>query len=273
MLSVLASSLCQQKRFDEATALLREQKRELAAHGCPARDLLNITKKIGEVLARSGDAKEALPIMMSAATNSLGTARDCVETAFVAIGSGDAEDYRRLCGIGLLRFTAGAEGINALSLSEMLLAARQDELIAQVINELLQRAEQSQDFSKGSASGTRAWFQFRQGHLAEAATLLPRETELPVPTTPILGRLRKADYHGAVVGFRSAMALGQLGRVNEAREAYSEGMKNLGPIPTRDRPRDLGDSYARWYLAEAHHREAEQVFNAKGIAIPDEIFR
>src|SRR5262245_66629654 len=81
MLSVLASALCQQRRFDEATALLQEQKRELAVHGCPPRELLNISKKIGEVLARSGNAKEALPIMMIAATNALGTARDCVETA------------------------------------------------------------------------------------------------------------------------------------------------------------------------------------------------
>ena len=38
-----------------------------------------------------------------------------------------------MCGIGLMRFTAGAEGINALSLSEMFLAAPQDELIVQVV--------------------------------------------------------------------------------------------------------------------------------------------
>ncbi len=269
MLSVLASALCQQKRFDEATSLLWEQKRELAAQGCPPRDLLNLLKKIGEVLARFGNAKEALPIMMTAATNSLGTARDCVETAFVAIGSEDVATYRRLCGIGLLRFTAGAEGINALSLSEMLLAAPQDELIAQVVEELVQRAEQPRDFSKGSAGGTRAWFLFRQGHLAEAAALLPRETELPVPTTPIVGRLRKTDYHGAVVGLRYAIALGQLGRSDEACRAYAEAMKSLGPTPTKDQRRDLGDSYARWYLAEAHRREAEKVFKAKGIAIPN----
>jgi hypothetical protein len=31
----------------------------------------------------------------------------------------------------------------------------------------------------------------------------------------------------------------------------------------------LGDSYPRWYLAEAHRREAQQVFKTKGIAIPD----
>src|SRR5262249_27974687 len=160
----------------------------------------------------------------------------------VAIGSGDVETYRRLCGIGLLRFTAGAEGITALSLSEMLLAAPQDELINQVVEELVQRAEQPRDFSKGSAAGTRAWLFFRIGRLTEAAALLPKETELPVPATPIAGRLRKAAYVAAILSFRSAIAFGQLGRSDEARMAYAEGMKNLGPVPTRAQPRDLGDS-------------------------------
>jgi tetratricopeptide (TPR) repeat protein len=269
MLSVLAGALCQQKRFDEAASMLREQRGELAAHGCPLRDLLNLEKKIGEVLARAGKASEALPILMGVATNSLGTARDCVEASFVAIGSGDLESYRQLCGIGLLRFTAGAEGINALSLSEMLLATRQDDLIVQVVEELVQRAEQARDFSKESVAGTRAWLLFRKGQLAQAAALLPREFELPVPTTPIVARIRKADYLRSVVGFRTAIALAQLGRSDEARRSYAEGMKTLGARPSADNLKDLGDSYMRWYLAEAHRREAEQVFGTKGIAVPE----
>jgi hypothetical protein len=74
----------------------------------------------------------------------------------------------------------------------------------------------------------------------------------------------------ACVGFRSALALASLGRSDEARRAYAEGLKNLGPAPSAEKPRDLGESYARWYLAEAHRREAEQLFKAKGIAIPEE---
>ena len=42
-------------------------------------------------------------------------------------------------------------------------------------------------------------------------------------------------------------------------------------MASAEKPRDLGESYARWYLAEAHRREAEQVFKAKGIAIPDRL--
>jgi hypothetical protein len=43
----------------------------------------------------------------------------------------------------------------------------------------------------------------------------------------------------------------------------------LAPAASADKPRDRGESYARWYLAEAHRREAEHVFKAKGIAVPD----
>jgi hypothetical protein len=45
-------------------------------------------------------------------------------------------------------------------------------------------------------------------------------------------------------------------------------MKSLGPPPTPETPRDLGESCARWYLAEAHRREAEQVLKTQGIALP-----
>lgn len=198
-------------------------------------------------------------------------ARDCVEAAAVAIGSGDRMSYRHVCGIGLLRFTAGAEGINALSLSEMFLAVPQDELILQVVGDLAQRVERAPDFcSRESVAGARAWLMLRKGHLAEAAAPSPSVSEPPLPTTPIVARLRKADRLGAIVGFRRAIALGQLGLSDEARQAFAEGMKNLGPASLRDEPRDLGESYARWYLAKAHRREAEQVFKAKAITIPDE---
>ena len=265
---MLVDILCQQERFADAAALLLEQKRELSAHGCSPRELLALEKKTGEVLARSGNAGEALLVLMSVATNSLGTARDCVEAAAVAIGSGDFKSYRHLCGIGLLRFTAGAEGMNALSLSEMFLAARQDELILQVVGDLVQRAEHAPDFcSRESVVGARAWLLLRKGHPAEAAAP-PSESEVPVSMTPIIARLRKADRFGAIVGFRRAIALGQLGRSDEPRQAFAEGMKNLGRATSVDKPRDLGESYARWYLAEAHRREAEQLFKAKEIAVP-----
>src|SRR4029450_1850676 len=111
--SVLAGVLCQQGHFAEAQSLLLDQKRELSTRDLPLRDLLVIERKLGEVLARAGNSRQALPILMSVATNRLGTARDCVEAAVVAVGSGDPRSYRDLCAISILRFAAGAEGMNA----------------------------------------------------------------------------------------------------------------------------------------------------------------
>jgi serine/threonine protein kinase len=267
LLSRVADALCQQKRFTEAESLLLDQKRELLA--LDPRSRLWIEKQHGEILARSGKPKEALPILMSVAIDSLGNAQDCADAAFVAIGSGDLESYQQLCGIALSRYTAGAVGLNALSIAGMLLAAPQNEVVIQVANELIERVEEAGDFSKDVETGIREWFQFRKGNLPEAAALWQKASGPPA-TPSLFARGRKFEYAKAVIGFRSALPFAKLGRSDEARKTYAEGVKNLGPAPSEQMPRDLGESYARWYLAEAHRREAEQAFKAKGIAIPDE---
>jgi hypothetical protein len=123
LLSVVVDALCRQHRFTEAGSLVVQQKRELSQHGFPPRELLKLEKKRGEILARAGDGKAALPILMSVAKDSRSTAQDCAEAAFVAIGSGELQSYRKMCGIALSRFASGAEGIGAANLALMLLAA------------------------------------------------------------------------------------------------------------------------------------------------------
>src|SRR5688572_17792992 len=137
MLYMLASALCQQQRFAEAESLLLEHKRELSARDCPARARLFLHKTIAGVLARSGKASAALPLLISVATNSLGTVQDCADASFIAIASGDLENYRRMCALGMSRFAAGAEGINAWFMASMLLAAPQDEVMLQVAGDMV----------------------------------------------------------------------------------------------------------------------------------------
>jgi hypothetical protein len=268
MLMEITGTLCRQTRFAEAESLLQTHGRELAATGCPPRVLLALQKESGKVLARSGKASEALPILMSVATSALGTASDCADAAFVALGSGDSDRYRQLCALGLARFAAGAEGINALGLADMLLAAPQDAVVTQVADELVKRVEGARDFSREWGAGIREWLEFRQGRLAGAAALWPKAATLRAPTSPIVARISKSDYRRTNIAFRSALALAQLGRADEARRAYADGLKHHGPSPTPEKLRDLGEGYQRWYLAEAHRREAEQALKAKGIAMP-----
>jgi serine/threonine protein kinase/tetratricopeptide (TPR) repeat protein len=273
LLSSLADALCNQKRFDEAESLLRDYKDELSARGdCPPGVLHAIEREIGAVLARSGNATEALPVLLSVATDSMGMVYDCTAAAMVAIGSGDLENYRRLCAVALTRFAAGAEGMNALNIANILLAAPQDEVVIQVAGELLERVDKAGDFLKDKEVSSRELLQFRKGHLVEAAALWPKRSALATPGTSMPARLGRSEYRKALIAFRSALPLAHLGRSDEARLAYAEGMKDLGPTPSAEKPRDLGGvggSYARWYLAEAHRREAEQLFKAKGIAILD----
>jgi tRNA A-37 threonylcarbamoyl transferase component Bud32 len=270
VLSVLASVLCRQGRFDEAQHLLLEQKQALSSRSIGRREVLALEKKIGEVLARSGNAEKAIPILLAVGASELCTVRDCVEAACVAIGSGDVKGYRKMCGVGLMRFTAGAEGINALSLSEMFLASPQDELIVQVVGDLVRRSEQARDFSKDATAEVREWFEYRAGNRADSKAPLSKTSDLPVSTMPIVARIQNSDYARAIAGFRSAIAFAHAGQADDARGAYAAGMKSRGATPSADKPRDLGDHYVSWYLAEAHRREAEQVFAAKGIAIEKE---
>jgi hypothetical protein len=220
-------------------------------------------------MARSGNVREALPVLSAVAKDELAMVHDCADAAFVALGSGDMEGYRHVCAIGLSRFVAGAEGVAALNLAEMLLAAPQDALIIEVAGDLVGRVEQARDFSRERGVGLRAWLDFRKGHVAEAAAFWPRAASLASPTSPISARVSKSEYIGALIGFRSALSLALLGQAEEARQAYAEGLKGLGPAPSADHPRDLGEGYARWYLADAHRREAEAALKAKGITIPD----
>jgi serine/threonine protein kinase/tetratricopeptide (TPR) repeat protein len=268
MLLEITDTLCRQIRFAEAAALLDKHKRELAGKDCPPRILLALDKETGKVLARAGKSSEALPILMSVATNALGTTTDCADAAFVALGAGDQTRYRQLCGIGLARFAAGADGVNALSLSDMLLAAPQDSVVTEVAADLVGRVEQARDFSREWGVGTREWLKYRQGRFAEAAALWPKASALPTPSSPILARISKADHRLALIAFRGALPLAQLGRADEARQAYADGIKHLEPAPTPENPRDLGKLYERWYLAEVHRREAEQALRSKGITLP-----
>src|SRR5205814_5910818 len=139
----------------------------------------------------------------------LATAQDCADAAFVAIGSGDLETYRKLCGIALSRFAAGAEGINALNIAGMLLAAPRDEVMIQVASDMVGRVEQAGDFSKDVETGIREWLQFRKGHLAEAAALWPKASASRAPTALMLAGTRRSEHLQALGGFRSALPLGQ----------------------------------------------------------------
>src|SRR4029078_9354248 len=94
--------------------------------------------------------------------------------------------------------------------------------------EMVSRVEQAGDFSKDLDTGIREWLHFRKGDLTEAGALWSRASGSSAPTSPVSWRARTSEYVKALIGFRSALPLAQLGRSDEARQAYAVAMKNLG---------------------------------------------
>jgi hypothetical protein len=78
----LSNALCGQNRFAEATAMLEEKRRILAADdGALEGNLLHLDALRGAVLARSGNPRAALPILEALAIE------DPQERAFHELGS------------------------------------------------------------------------------------------------------------------------------------------------------------------------------------------
>ena len=227
MLSVLASVLCRQGRFDDSaisTARAKEgtfQPRVFRSVNC-----WHSKKRSAKSLLGLDKPEKALPILLAVATSELGTARDCAEAAYVAIGSGDVQGYRKMCGVGLARFTAGAEGINALSLSEMFLASPQDELIVQVVGELVRARGTGARFLQrlggrdcGSGSNTEREIG------PTLAARLSKSSDLPFPRCRSLLVIKSRIMLACDRRIQKRDCTGRLGRVDEAQDAYAAGMK------------------------------------------------
>ncbi len=71
LIEALANNLCKQGRFGEALRMLEEQRRVLADRGGSESELLKVDALGGEVLARSGNAGEALKVFVKVSSHPL----------------------------------------------------------------------------------------------------------------------------------------------------------------------------------------------------------
>jgi hypothetical protein len=110
LVGALSYYLCQQDRLGEALQMLEAQRRLLADSGGSEEDILKVDLMRGELLARSGNAEEALKIFLNAAANRRPDAGNWSIAVNLAVATGDRETYRGLCRTGLLRFASTAQG-------------------------------------------------------------------------------------------------------------------------------------------------------------------
>ena len=260
LLQPLYGSLCAQLRFAEAAELVHRQAQQLRATGCPMATVLKVEKLRGKAIARSGDAKAASALLSAIATNASARVSDVSDAAIIALGTGDTNTYQRLCWTALTRFASGANRSSAFFVGEILLLQPQDESVMFVANALLNRLSQAENYSKGLEYPWITLACYREGRYVEALKTLD---EVPKISSGII-RIHRQMGMDACSLFVRAMLYAQLGRLDEARTFYASGAKALGPPPSAQQPRDLGEYVQQWFAADVLRREAEAVLKVKG---------
>ncbi len=270
LIEELNNILCRQDRFTEATAMLEEQGRWLKTHGGSPTDQVRLDALRGEILARSSNAREALPILEAVATNRLSTVTDWYKAAIIAASVGDNASFERLSRICWLRFGSTVEGDAAISAVVGLYQQPMDEKTLAMARALLDRADDGSMGSINSLDGANAGLSYREHRYPEALLLLDRDLDKP---SSRLGRQFVGDsaFQARSLFFR-AMLGAELGRPEEARRDFARARTQLklalGVKPGHDRG-DTDDAWVKTYQAETRQREAEAVFRAKGIPLPE----
>jgi serine/threonine protein kinase len=263
----LSNTLCGQDRFAEATVMLEGQDRWLKTHGGSPIDQVRLDALRGEVLARSGNAREALPILEAVATNPLSSAQDWHRAANIAAATGDQASFERLSRICSLRFSSTVEGGAAFYVVVGLYQQPMDERTLALARGLLDRGDDGSVGSKIELAYTKAFLTYREHRYPEALVLLDRFLDT------LGSRLEKRIYSQpsaqAVYIFSRALLGAELGRTDEARRDFARARAQL-KLALGDKPgHDRGAGWWGSYQAEMRQREAEALFQAKGIALPE----
>ncbi len=264
----LTDALCIQDRFADATRMLEEQRRLLASRGGSEADLIRVDALRGAVLARSGNAREALPIFAALATNRLSDVFAWHSAVRLAVAVGDHESHRHLCRIGVLQFASTAEGQVAAYVTDGLLSQSSDEMTMSLARGMVERVADAQDFSKELTPFFGAILAWREHRHAEALGIMERslsDAQLaafgPTSEKRLAIRTRCA--------FLRAMICAELGRVEDARQHFAQGRERLQSALGNQPGHDRGVEWLGIYASEAMRDEAQAIFKTKGIPLPE----
>jgi len=274
LVAEMSNTLCRQGRFAEATAMLEEQRRLLVTRSGSGTDLVRLDALRGAVLARSGNAREALPILEAVATNRLSDVMDWLNAAIVANATSDQDSFQRLRRICALRFTSTVEGNAAVLVVAGLYQQPMDDDTVAMARALIDRADDGSIFIKLQINSVSAVLAYREHRYTEALVLLDRF--LGAPSSRPGSRVTLTDpAQQAGSRFIRAMLCAELGRTEEARRDFAQARSQLklavGDNPGHDRGGEgpWVKPWAKSYQAESRQREAEALFKAKGIPLPE----
>ena len=257
--------------------MLEEQRRLLVTHGGSGTYLVRLDALRGAVLARSGNAREALPILEEVATSPLSDVMDWYNAAVVANFTGDQDSCQRLRRICYLRFTSTAEGNAAGLVVGGLYQQPMDGDTRAIARTLMGRADDGSRFMNFQIPSISAVLAYREGRYREALVLLGQF--LATPSSRPGGRAILED-HAQLAGsrFMRAMICAQhertVERTEEAQRDFALARDQLKKAFWDKPGHDRGgggpwvEPWVKTYQAESRQREAEALFKAKGIPLP-----
>ena len=247
--------------------MLEEQGRWLKTHGGSPADQVRLEALRGEVLARSGNAREALPILEAVATNPLSGVGDWHRAASGAAVTGDQASFERLSRICSLRFSSTVEGSAAITIVVGLFQQPMDDRTLALARGLLDRADDGSIGSKIAFAYANAFLTYREHRYSEALESL--DWFLNTLGSRMETRFYLEPSAQASLLFTRALLGAELGRTDEARRDFARARAQLklalGDKPGHDRGRDWWVTYQ----AQMRQREAEALFQAKGILLPE----
>jgi serine/threonine protein kinase len=260
LVSELSNTLFRQDRFTEATAMLEEQGRWLKTHGGSERDQVGVDAGRAAVLARSGNAREALPILEAVATSRFSTVQDWTIAAGVAAGTGDHASFERLSRICWLRFGSTVEGQLAVLVVIGLCQQPMDERTLALARGLMDRVDDGSFLNNPRINLPKAILAYREHRYPEAVVLLDRFLETPSP--PESSSVTFSLFCRALLG-------AERGNTEEARRDFAQARARLKLALGDKLGHDRGENWPGTYAAESWQREAEALFQAKGIPLPE----
>ncbi len=263
-----SSALCSLGRFDDAEAMLVERSQRWMDHGGVASDLLPLESLRGAVLARSGKLREALVVFETLATNPLSGLGEWQAAAASALAVGDADAYSRLTRVAVLRFASVAEERIALVFGDLLLRQPSDVTMLTVARGMVNRVTEARDWSRDYGDLLRAALAHREQRFAEALDFLDRfdaQTRFGI----VRASTQHKPLHRADVSYLRAMLFAELGRMDEARQAFAEGQEHWKRALASQSGVDLGRDWSWKCLVGVRQKEAETRLRDKGVLLAE----
>lgn len=270
--SALVESLCRQGRFTDAEAELREALSTTGEYRWTAEELLRLNLLGGALQAMRGEWQAAAPRFVEMAAGANATPIAWRLGAAAALGLGDVAGFQRLSRQARWRYGATAESESALFLAEGLLLHPADDDTLFALRGLLDRLEEvrEQHWSGAFYLLLKAAFAYRAGRPADALRDLAT-WEAARDDRMVRAVLLRDHQASAAPQFWKAMILAELDRPQEAAAAFAEGQRRLlsGPPPGWE----LIQATTGIYWGQALRCEAAQVFQRKGIPVPEPLAR